>query len=467
MKSPEGEAFRAAAGVVGRLRANGHRAFLVGGCVRDLLLGLEPKDYDVATDATPDGVAALFGRTIEVGRAFGVSIVPTEAGPIEVATFRADGVYEDGRRPSEVRYAGPEEDVRRRDFTVNALLLDPETLEVTDLVGGVADLEARRLRAIGEAEARFREDHLRPLRAVRFAARFGFAMDPATEAAVARCAPLVADVSAERVRDELTRILRAPRAGRALLDLHRLGLLAVVLPEVAATAGVPQPPEFHPEGDVLTHTAILLDLVGCEPAPSVILGWGALLHDVGKPPTFGRAPAGGPGGEAPPPDSATGTSHESGRITFHEHCEVGARMAETIGRRLRLSNDEIEGVLVLVGDHLKFKDVGKMRPGRLRRWAAEPHFEDLLLLHRLDCLASHGDLSAYAVARAALEENRRLAAMPRRILTGNDLIAWGATPGPAFQEVLTAAYEAQLEGALGDLDAARAFVAARYPGLLP
>lgn len=446
MRRPDSALFRAAAEIVGRLRAHGRRAYLVGGCVRDLLLGLEPKDYDVATDATPDETAGLFDRVIEVGKSFGVSVVSTEAGNVEVATFRADGVYLDGRRPTEVRFAGPEEDVRRRDFTMNALLLDPETLEVIDLVGGRPDIEARRLRAIGDAEARFREDRLRPLRAVRFAARYSLSIEPATEAAVARCAPLVADVSAERTRDELTRMLCAPRAGRALLLLHRLGLLKVVLPEVEAMVGVPQPPAFHPEGDVFTHTIILLDLVGLEPDPSPVLGWGALLHDVGKPPTIGRA--------------------DGGRITFHEHCEVGARMAEEIGRRLRLSNAEIEGVVVLVRDHLKFKDVEKMRPGRLRRWAAEAHFEDLLALHRLDCLASHGDLSAHETARAALEENRRLAALPPRVLTGHRLIEWGARPGPRFKEVLLAAYEAQLEGRIADLDEARAFVERSYPDLL-
>lgn len=414
------------------LRAAGHQAYLVGGCVRDIVLGREPVDYDVATDATPDRVQQLFPRSLAVGAQFGVIVVTgegeTEAGTqVEVATFRSDVGYSDGRHPDRVIYSkSPEEDVRRRDFTINALLLDPEIGDVLDFVGGRKDLDAGIIRAIGDPELRFREDKLRMIRAVRFAARFGYAIEDATFAAIVNLAPQIHQVSAERLRDELTKLLTEGAARRGFELLDATGLLPEVLPEIARMKGVEQPPQFHPEGDVWIHTLMMLEGLPAGTTPT--LGWGVLLHDVGKPPTF--KPPVGPGG----------------RIRFDEHVEVGTRMAEAICRRLRFSNEDTAQIAALVANHLRFKDVGQMKPSTLKRFVRLDRFEEHLALHRLDCLSSHGNLDAYNFVQRFLAETPPEQVRPPRLLSGEDLKALGFAPGPPFKAILEAVEEAQLNG---------------------
>jgi poly(A) polymerase len=409
--------------VTERLARAGHRAYINGGAVRDHLLGVPPNDVDVATSARPDEVSALFSDSRLVGAAFGVVLVRVHDQAIEVATFRSEGPYLDGRRPSEVRYATEEEDVQRRDFTVNGMLLDATTGEVIDHVGGRRDLQAKILRAIGEPGERFREDHLRLLRAVRFAAQLGFEIEPSTRAAVEELAPLAANVAAERTRDELTRLLTGPDPERGLRLLRETGLLKVVLPDVAAMDGVEQPPEFHPEGDVLTHTILLFRHLR---SPSPELAFGALLHDVGKPPTFDRAD----------------------RIRFPEHCRVGSDLADRLCRELRLSNESREHVVALVANHMKFKDIRQMRPSTLKRFLGMPRFDDHLELHRADCLASHGLLDNWEYAGAKLEELGEEEIHPPRLVTGEDLMELGWAEGPALGRELRAIEELQLEGSI-------------------
>ncbi len=409
------------------LRGAGHQAYLVGGCVRDILLGHEPADYDVSTDATPDRVQTLFPQSLAVGAQFGVVIVTDGAEQVEVATFRSDVGYTDGRHPDRVVYASSaREDVQRRDFTINALLLDPEANEVLDYVGGRDDLRAEIIRAIGQPAERFREDKLRMIRAVRFAARFRYAIEAATFSAIVKLAPDICQVSAERIRDEITKILTegAARRGFELLDETRL--LPEILPEVARMKGVEQPPQFHPEGDVWTHTLLMIDQLqpGCSPT----LAWGVLLHDVGKPPTF--TPPTGP----------------DGRIRFDQHVEVGTRMAEAICRRLRFSNDDTEQIAALVANHLRFKDVGQMRLSTLKRFVRLNRFEEHLELHRLDCLSSHRNLEAYEFVHRFLAQTPPEQVRPPRLLTGDDLIRMGFAPGPSFKEILDTVEEAQLNG---------------------
>jgi len=410
----------------------GHHAYLVGGCVRDILLGREPADYDVATDATPERVQQLFPRSLAVGAQFGVIIVtePSDAGEllqVEVATFRSDIGYSDGRHPDRVVYASsPQEDVKRRDFTINALLLDPETNEVLDLVGGRDDLRAGIIRAIGRAEDRFREDKLRMVRAVRFAARFRYAIHSATFSAITKLAPEVHQVSAERLRDELTKLLTEGAARRAFELLDETHLLPELLPEIARMKGVEQPPQFHPEGDVWIHTLLMLD--GLPRPCSATLAWGVLLHDVGKPPTF--TPPSGPGG----------------RIRFDEHVEVGTRMAEEICRRFRFSNDDTAQIAALVANHLRFKDAPQMKPSTLKRFVRLNRFDEHLELHRLDCMSSHRNLDNYEFVRRFLAETPPEAVRPPRLLTGHDLIGLGLKPGPAFRAILEEVEEAQLNG---------------------
>ncbi len=407
--------------VVARLRAAGHQAYLVGGCVRDLLLGLAPGDWDVATGALPGEVLSLFAGAQLVGAHFGVVLVPGENAHVQVATFRNDHSYLDGRRPTEVSFlSDPREDALRRDFTINALFLDPDSGEVLDYAGGREDLQRGVIRAIGDPETRFGEDHLRMLRAVRFAARLGFTIEQGTMSAIGRLKSLVLNVSAERIRDELLRILTEGGARRGFELLDATGLLDVLLPEVAAMKGVEQPPEFHPEGDVWTHTLMMLDLMR-EPTPALSLG--VLLHDVGKPSTFERRD----------------------RIRFDYHAEAGAKMAAAILTRLKCSNDTIRTVEELVANHLRFKDVPRMRESKLRRFLRMDHFEEHLELHRLDCLASHGMLDHYEFVKAKLAELPAEVLRPRRLLTGHDLIRAGYLPGPAFQAMLETAEDAQLE----------------------
>jgi len=429
----------AATDIVRRLRSEGFPAYLVGGCVRDMLMGRLPKDYDVTTLATPEQVQSLFPDALPVGAQFGVIIVPQEAGNVEVATFRSDGVYEDGRHPREVRYSQTaEEDVRRRDFTINGLLYDPLSEQVLDYVGGQADIHARRLRTIGDPTERLREDRLRMLRAVRFTVRFGFELDPAAREAIRELAPKIHTVSAERIRDEIIKILTEGAARTGFELLNETGLLAEVLPEIKRLQGVEQPPEFHPEGDVWIHTLMMLEGLR---QPTSTLALGVLLHDVGKPPTF--------------------TIRE--RIRFDNHVEVGARMAEAICGRLRISTRETERIVELVRHHLRFKDFPHMKRSTQLRFIRMEGFEEHLELHRLDCLSSHRDLTNYEMARTMLAETPKEAIKPAPILSGDDLIAMGYAPGPAFKAMLRAVEDAQLEGRIHNHSGAVRLIEEQFP----
>ena len=438
----ETKAFQAALHVVETLRGRGFQAYFAGGCVRDLLLGILPKDYDVATSARPEKVLLGFERTFGVGAHFGVVIVCTAHKSsgcdvrTEVATFRDDGVYLDGRRPEQVTYSdSPEQDAVRRDFTVNGMLLDPVGLaesnlhaHVLDFVGGQRDLQARVLRAIGDPARRFEEDKLRMLRAVRFAARFDFEIESETMRAMQKQAATIAQVSAERVREELTRMLTEGHAKRAFELLDESGLLPHVLPEVARMKGVEQPPEWHPEGDVWVHTLLLLSKLPAGAAPT--LAWGALLHDVGKPPCY----------RAPDPKD------EKPRIRFNGHADVGATMTRALLNRLRFSNDDIDQIVSLVENHMRFGDVKNMKQSTLRRFFRLQDFPEHLQLHWLDVTSSHNLLGMYDYAKehyyALPEEEHRAAPL----VTGRDLIAEGLKPGPRFKELLREIEDAQLEG---------------------
>ncbi|MFI5059485.1 MAG: CCA tRNA nucleotidyltransferase [Candidatus Acidiferrales bacterium] len=425
------------------LHRNGHQALLVGGCVRDLLLGREPADFDVATDATPEHVMSLFPESVGVGAQFGVVLVPRDGAKVEVATFRSDVGYSDGRHPDRVVYSTTaKEDVQRRDFTINGLLMRQDTGEVLDFVGGQADLKAGILRAIGEPSRRFAEDKLRMLRAVRFAARFHFTIEHSTFAAIRRHATEISRVSAERVRDELTKLLTEGAAGRSFELLDDTGLLPQVLPETAAMKGIEQPPQFHPEGDVWIHTRLMIEKLpaGCSPT----LAWGVLLHDIGKPPTF-------------KPASETGD-----RIRFDGHVDVGVRMAEDICKRLRFSNEETQQIAALVANHMRFKDVENMRASTLKRFARLPHFDEHLELHRLDCLSSHGQLQSYEFVQRFLAETPPEQVQPPRLLTGDDLQQMGYVPGPLFSEILRSLEDAQLEGRVQDKEGATKYVRMRF-----
>src|SRR6266700_3253312 len=439
-----------ATSIIQTLRQRGFQAYLLGGCVRDLLLGREPKDYDVATNATPQQIMSIFPETYAVGAQLGVVLVPapeTEAvhaeaevssksDAVEVATFRSDIGYSDGRHPDEVRFSGdPREDVARRDFTINGMLLDPVSEEVFDFVGGRKDLEAGIIRTIGNPEPRFAADKLRMLRAVRFAARFEYMIEPATFAAMQKLAHQIQVVSRERVRDELTRMLTEGHALRAFLLLDESGLLEQVLPEISAMKGVAQPPEFHPEGDVFVHTLLLLENLP-DPCP-LTLAWGALLHDVGKPATFREAPD---------------------RIRFDGHVDVGVKMAEKICRELRFSNDETEQILALVDNHMRFGHVTRMKESTLKKFLRMPAFDEHLALHRADCLASHRNLSTYEFIQQKRAEIPVEKMRPSPLVTGHDLIAEGHVPGPRFREILSAVEDAQLEGRLPSREAALEFV---------
>ena len=470
MSRLESEHYVAAFRIVRRLRALGHVAYFAGGCVRDLLLGVVPKDFDVATSATPEMVLAAFPRTESVGAHFGVVLVIDHLAQVrvttEVATFRHDGAYTDGRRPDAVQFSmDPREDVLRRDFTINGLLLDAIAYEagdrledcVLDYVGGRGDLHARLVRAIGEPKLRFAEDKLRMLRAVRFAARYasrGFAIERRTTDAIWQEAPSIHVVSAERVRDELTRILTEGGARRGFELLDETRLLAEVLPEVKRMQGVEQPPEYHPEGDVWVHTLMLLDQLDAEQRASgaarasPTLAWGMLLHDVGKPATF------------TPPDPA----RRGDRIRFNGHVDVGVAVARTILTRLRFSNEECEQILALIKHHMQFGDVMQMKQSTLKRFLRLPKFDEHLALHRADCLSSHGKLEMYDYAKKHLEEMGEEQIRPALLLTGNDLIAAGYKPGPGFKAMLEAAEDAQLEGSVKTKKQALRLVKEMFPG---
>jgi poly(A) polymerase len=448
---PVSRQFDAAFHVLGKLRAAGYEAYLAGGCVRDLLLGREPTDYDVATSATPDVVLGLFPRTFAVGAHFGVVLVANGDGEgytvTEVATFRSDGAYSDGRHPDAVKYTkSAEEDALRRDFTINGLLLDPLQsaddlrASVIDHVGGLADLDAGVVRAIGRPELRFEEDHLRILRGVRFAARFGFDLEPWTAAAMRRLSPKTAAVSRERVRDELTKMLTEGHARRAFELLDETGLLAEVLPEIARMKGVEQPPQYHPEGDVWAHTLLLLRQLesGCP----LTLAWGALLHDVGKPPTFRRAPD---------------------RIRLDGHVEVGVAIGAEICRRFRFSNDETRQILALIQNHMRFADAQRMKASTLKRFFRLESFDQHLALHRMDCLAGGGNLDHWEFVHERYFATPEEAVRPRPLITGRELIAAGYKPGAAFKVMLRAVEDAQLEGTISAAAEALALIGERFP----
>ena len=406
--------------IVKRLKQNGHEAYFVGGCVRDLLLGKNPKDFDIATDAVPERVKALFKRTIPVGAQFGVMIVAEEGENFEVATFRADIGYQDGRRPESVQFTNAKEDAIRRDFTVNGLFYDPIKKKTYDWVGGQKDLQKKRLRAIGDPAKRFQEDKLRLLRAVRFASVLGFKIEAKTFAAVKKFSKKIHEVSHERVRDELVKMFTGPDPAGALTLLDKSGLLKEVLPEVEKMKGVQQPRKYHPEGDVFRHTKLLLSQLK---KPDPILAFGCLLHDVGKPATFKRAD----------------------RIRFNGHETVGARMTEEILTRLRFSNDFKEKVVACVDGHMRFKDVQVMRESTLKKFMQRPTFSTELEQHRVDCLASHGDLSHWRFLKKKIKLFSQEEIKPIPLISGRDVLALGITEGPRVGEILKAVEEAQLE----------------------
>jgi poly(A) polymerase len=452
--------YDAAREIVIKLRGAGHQAYLAGGCVRDMLLEIVPKDFDVATSATPDAVMGMFAKTYSVGAHFGVVLVCTpddDGGEIatEVATFRHDGAYSDGRRPDAVKFStDPREDVLRRDFTINGMLLDPVVFEeagnaakaVLDYVGGQGDLKARILRAIGEPALRFAEDKLRMLRGVRFAARLGLAIEPRTMAAIRAAASEIGQVSCERIRDELTLMLTEGHARRAFELLDETELMGYVLPEAVKMHGVEQPPQFHPEGDVWVHTMLLLEKLG--PGVSPTLAWGALLHDIGKPATF-----------RPPDPKKPGD-----RIRFDGHVEVGVRIAEEILGRLRFSNEDTAQIVALVKNHMRFGDILQMRESTLKRFLRLPKFDEHLALHWMDVSSAHGDLRLYEFVKERLEATPVETMRPKLLVTGRDLIDAGFRPGPEFKAMLEAAEDAQLEGRIKTTEDGLAIVRGRFGG---
>lgn len=431
----------AAAGIVRRLKKAGHEAYLVGGCVRDLVRGVQPEDYDIATSAHPEEVLVLFPRTVAVGLSFGVVLVVEGDANYEVATFRTESGYADGRRPRHVSFATAEEDVLRRDFTMNGLLMDPDTGVVTDYVGGRRDIEKRIVRTIGDAKARFAEDHLRMLRAVRFAANLDFEPDRLLLDAVKLSAGKIKNISTERIREELRKLLTrgSPRRGMELLAGS--GLLPEILPEVHALRGVSQPPAFHPEGDVWEHTLRMLALMPVGDAGDVRLAWGVVLHDVGK--------------------AVTRAEDEKG-IHFYGHVQQGEEIAGNIMQRLRFSGAETETVSALIHCHMLFAEVKRMRPNRLKRFLRMSDFDLHLELHRLDCLASHGSLENYEFLRTKLAEIPEEELRPPRLITGSDLIDLGFRPGPVFSDIINAVEDAQLNGEIKTAEDARSMVTARW-----
>jgi len=432
---------QAALAVVETLRAGGHEAYFVGGCVRDDLLGRTPREYDIATNAEPDRVQQLFRRNVAVGKQFGVIVCLIGDIPVEVATFRSDDAYVDGRRPTSIRFSSAREDAERRDFTMNALFLDPATGEILDFVGGREDLDARVLRAIGDPRQRFEEDKLRLLRAVRFAATVPAEPDPETWAAVKEMAPGIVQVSWERIREELNRIVTSGHAERGLTLLKETGLLAHILPELDALAGVEQPPQFHPEGDVWVHTLLCLrNLDGLEQRP-LPLALGILLHDIGKPATF----------------------RIEDRIRFDGHDRLGAEMTEEVLRRFRYPNAVIDEVRELVRRHMAFTQIREWRPAKLRRFLTGDLAERHLDLHRLDCLGAHGMLETHDWCRERREEILSEPPPPERVLTGRDLMAAGYPQGPQIGKVLAAVEDECLEGRLASKEEAVAWAIEQHP----
>src|SRR5213593_1155854 len=430
----------AARKVAARLREDSYIAYFAGGCVRDMVRGLAPKDYDIATDARPEVVQKLFQRTYAVGAHFGVIIVLENDFQFEVATFRSDEAYIDGRHPTAVHFSSPEEDARRRDFTINGMFYDPVAEEVIDLVGGRADIAAKLVRAIGDPAQRFAEDRLRMLRAVRFATVLDYEIDKQTWDALMGNASSINQISAERIRDELVRIFMSPSRVRGWDLLDSSGLMCAILPELEAMKGVLQPEQFHPEGDVFVHTRLMLQLLPEEVSAPLVLA--VLFHDVAKP--------------------VTATVDETGRIRFNEHDRIGAAMTESIMERLRFSRAEIDATVEMVKQHMVFKDGPKMRVAKLKRFMARPTFEDELELHRVDCAGSHAMLDNYEFLQRKKEEFANEPIIPPPLVRGDDLIALGLKPGPKFREILEAVETRQLEGTLRTREEALEWVKREY-----
>src|SRR5438477_4279343 len=426
--------------ICSRLRGRGHIAYFAGGCVRDMVRGCTPKDIDIVTDARPEQVQKIFPCTHAVGAHFGVVVVIENEFQFEVATFRSDDVYLDGRRPTAVHFSSPEEDAKRRDFTINGMFFDPENETVIDFVGGRADIEAKLIRAIGEPTPRFAEDRLRLLRAVRFATTLDFQIEQKTWEALVANAPAIMQVSAQRIRDELVRIFLSPHRLRGWDLLDASGLLQPIIPEIESMKGCAQPPQFHPEGDVFQHTRLMLELLPEKVSVPLVLS--VLLHDVAKPPTA--------------------SVDEAGRIRYNAHDRVGAEMTEQIMERLRFSRAAIDATVEMVRQHMVFKDVPRMRVAKLKRFMARPTFEDELELHRVDCAGSHAMLDNYEFLQRKKEEFANEPIIPPPLVTGDDLIALGMKPGPKFGEILEAVETRQLEGALKTQEEALDWVKREY-----
>jgi poly(A) polymerase len=426
--------------VAARLRESGHIAYFAGGCVRDMVRGLIPKDYDIATAARPEVVQALFPRTFAVGAHFGVIIVVENGFQFEVATFRSDDAYIDGRHPSAVHFSSPEEDAQRRDFTINGMFYDPVAKKVIDFVGGRADIGAKLVRAIDDPARRFTEDRLRMLRAVRFATTLDYEIDKTTWEALVTNASSINQISAERIRDELIRIFMSPNRVRGWDLLDSSGLMRAIFPELHAMKGVLQPEQFHPEGDVFVHTRLMLHLLPQK--VSVPLVFAVLFHDVAKP--------------------VTATVDKTGRIRFNDHDRIGAQMTEAIMRRLRFSGAEIEATVEMVRQHMVFKDAPNMRVAKLKRFMARPTFGEELELHRVDCESSHRMLDNYEFLLRKREEFANEPIIPPPLVRGDDLIALGLKPGPKFGEILEAVETRQLEGTLRTREEALEWVKREY-----
>jgi poly(A) polymerase len=426
--------------IAATLRERGHIAYFAGGCVRDIVRRETPKDFDIATDATPQIVQQTFARTYAVGAHFGVIVVVESGFQFEVATFRSDDAYIDGRRPSSVRFSSPEEDAKRRDFTINGMFYDPLTNKVIDFVGGRADLDAKLIRAIGEPAQRFQEDRLRMLRAVRFATVLDYKIDNQTWQAITANSKAINEISAERIREELVRIFLSPNRVRGWDLLDESGLMRAILPELEAMKGCAQPEQFHPEGDVFEHTRLMLKLLPERVSVALVLS--ALFHDIAKP--------------------VTATVDQSGRIRFNEHDRIGAAMTEQIMERLRFSRAEIDTTVEMVRQHMVFKDVPKMRVAKLKRFMARPTFEDELELHRVDCASSHRMLDNHEFLLRKREEFANEPIIPPPLVRGEDLIALGLKPGPNFGKILEAVETRQLEGALKDRQEALEWVRREY-----
>ncbi|HEX9665225.1 MAG TPA: CCA tRNA nucleotidyltransferase [Thermodesulfobacteriota bacterium] len=433
-----------AKGIVGQLKSAGFKAFLVGGCVRDIAMGIPPQEYDIATSATPQDVMKIFPSTVPVGVSFGVVLVLEGNNKFEVASFRKEEKYTDGRHPDRVVYSTDEkEDVMRRDFTINGMLYEPFEETVIDLIGGLDDIKRRVIKTIGEPDDRFKEDKLRMLRAIRFGAGLDFVIEQDTFLSIKSLAPLISQVSKERIRDEIIKIITQSHPGNGLRLLRESKLLRYILPEVEKMNGVPQPPEFHPEGDVFNHTCIILDklyeITGGDNSPELAMG--ALLHDIGKPDTY------------------TVTD----RIRFNGHDRIGARMAKNICKDLKFSKKQIEIITSLVKEHLKFKDVFKMREATIKRFLGMSNFDDHFKLHLADCLASHGSTEAYDFIVKKLKDYKKEELKPKPLLNGYDLIDMGYPRGPLYSKILGSLEEAQLEGTVTNREDAKSFILKEFP----